>query len=312
MKKIILTGATGSIGNALLQECAHHQVETFIICRPDSPRVHFLPQGNLVHIIFADLAHLQQTQKELPTDADVFYHLGWTGTDKQSNRDDMTRQVQNIQYSLDAVELAYKCGCHTFIGAGSQAEYGRVEGLLQPDTPTHPDNGYGMAKLCAGQMSRVVAQRYGMKHIWTRTLSVYGPQDGARTMIMSVIHQLLRGKAPDCTLGEQMWDYLFAKDAGGMFFALGEKGIDGKIYCLGSGEAKPLREYIMTIQNEITRELTVNFGAVPYAPKQVMHLQADISDMERDTGYHCRYSFLEGIRETIQWCKENMDYWEGI
>lgn len=312
MRKAILTGATGSIGRALLQECIAHHVETYVLCRLGSARVKYIPPKDCVHIVYEDIANLKQAQDKLPVDADVFYHLGWTGTNRKSNRNNMLQQVKNIQYTLDAVELAHQCGCHTFIGAGSQAEYGRVEEALRPDTAANPDNGYGMAKLCAGQMSRVVAQRYGMKHIWTRTLSVYGPQDGARTMIMSVIHQLLRGKAPDCTLGEQMWDYLFAKDAGGMFFALGEKGIDGKIYCLGSGEVKPLREYIMTIQNEIAPELSVNFGAIPYAPKQVMHLQADISDLERDTGYHCRYSFLEGIRETIQWCKENMDYWEGI
>ena len=56
---------------------------------------------------------------------------------------------------MDAVNLAHRLGCEFFIGAGSQAEYGRVEGKLNAQVPTNPENGYGMAKLCAGQMSRV-------------------------------------------------------------------------------------------------------------------------------------------------------------
>lgn len=70
-----------------------------------------------------------------------------------------------------------------FVGAGSQAEYGRVNHALTPDTPCFPENGYGMAKLCAGQMSRVECEKLGLVHIWPRILSVYGPYDGKNAMI---------------------------------------------------------------------------------------------------------------------------------
>lgn len=49
-------------------------------------------------------------------------------------------------------------------------------------------------------------------------------------------------KKPSFTKGGQIWDYLYAKDAGGILFSLGgDKSINGKIYCLGSGVAKPLK-----------------------------------------------------------------------
>ena len=41
-----------------------------------------------------------------------------------------------------------------------------------------------------------------------------------------------------------MWDYLYSKDAGKAFYLLGEKGINGKVYCIGGGEARPLKDYI--------------------------------------------------------------------
>ena len=118
---------------------------------------------------------------------------------------------------------------------------------MRPDTPAFPENGYGMAKLCAGQMSRELCAKLGIRHIWARILSVYGPCDGAKTMVMSSIRQLLAGESPAFTKGEQQWDYLYAKDAGRALYLLGEKGRAGSIYCLGSGQKRPLREQSLAL-----------------------------------------------------------------
>ena len=83
-------------------------------------------------------------------DWDVFFHFAWLGTTGAA-RNDMYLQNQNVRYALDAVAAAKRFGCHAFIGAGSQAEYGQVEGLLTPETPAFPEMGYGIGKLCAGQ-----------------------------------------------------------------------------------------------------------------------------------------------------------------
>ena len=156
----------------------------------------------------------------------------------------MHGQNLNVKYALDAVEAAAKLGCDTFVGAGSQAEYGRFEGALNGSVPAFPENGYGIAKLCAGQMTRILCHQKGMRHIWTRILSIYGPYDGDKTMVMSTIGKLLKGESPSCTKGEQMWDFLYSKDAALAMRLLGEKGVDGKVYCIGGGQARPLKEYI--------------------------------------------------------------------
>lgn len=305
MKKVIITGPTGAVGHALIEECINNGVEVFAVCRPGSDRIKSLPSNNRLHIIEYDLNNLGKAGEALPKDCDVLYHFAWAGTFGDV-RNDMTLQVKNIQYTLDAVYLAHECGCHTFVGAGSQAEYGRVEGKLRADTPAFPENGYGMAKLCAGEMSRVQAHKYGMKHIWTRILSVYGPYDGNYTMVMSTINKLLNGETPSFTKGEQMWDFLYSKDVGAIMFNLGsDKSVDGKIYCLGSGVAKPLKEYIEIIRDSINPQLQLNFGAIPYAKNQVMYLCADNSDVVNDLSYEYRYDFIKGIKETIAWIKGN-------
>ena len=152
-------------------------------------------------------------------------------------------------------------------------------------------------------MTRIECQKLKIKHIWMRILSIYGPYDGEKTMITSTIRKLLAGEVPEFTKGEQLWDYLYSKDAGRAMLLLGQKGVDGRIYPIGSGKTKPLHEYIELMRDAIDPELLLAIGAIPYAPKQVMHLCADISQLTEDTGFVPEISFEEGIKETIEWAK---------
>ena len=152
---------------------------------------------------------------------------------------------------IDLNKLGAALGCRVFVGAGSQAEYGRVEGMLEPATPANPENGYGMAKLCAGLMSRTEAAALGMDHVWARVLSVYGPHDGPATMISGTIRALLAGQCPPLTQGEQKWDYLYSADAAEAFYRMARSGQNGAVYPLGSGQARPLREYILALRDAI-------------------------------------------------------------
>lgn len=309
-KRIIITGPTGAIGMALIKRCIEEKVYVVAVCHKGSVRIAQIPQNRYVHVVEADLADLGRLdKKELgfakTENADIFYHFAWEGTTGTS-RNDMTLQIKNIQYTIEAVKLAVRLGCDTFIGAGSQAEYGRVEGVLTAETPTFPENGYGMAKLCAGQMSRQLCETLGMKHIWTRILSVYGPYDGQGSMVMSAIRKLMSGERAGFTRGEQMWDYLYSEDAATAMFLLGEKGVHGRIYVLGSGQVKPLKDYILKIRNAVEKQTgfagELGFGDIPYGEKQVMYLGADITALTQDTGFEPTVSFEMGIEHTISQC----------
>lgn len=298
MKRAIVTGATGAVGTALINELINSNIEVLVFCREGSPRNANIPVNALVQTMYCDLTELSQIQNTTGKVYDVFYHFAWMGTAGEM-RNDMYLQNQNVRYALDAVGAAKRFGCQTFIGAGSQAEYGRVEGILKPDTPVFPEMGYGIAKLCAGQMTREYAHQLGMKHIWMRILSVYGPNDGAQSMVMSTINKLQNGETPRFTKGEQVWDYLFSEDAGRAFRLIGEKGMDGKTYVLGSGQARPLADYIKVIRDVVNPNGQIELGAIPYAPKQVMCLQADITELNRDTGFVPETDFATGIKYII-------------
>lgn len=303
MKRAIITGATGSVGTALIKELVSNDVEVLVLCREGSKRNDNILKHSLVEKIYCSLDELEHLENDTGKVYDVFYHFAWQGTTGKS-RNDMYLQNKNVKYTLDAVGAAHRFGCHTFIGAGSQAEYGRVEGVLTPSTPVFPENGYGMAKLCAGHMSRVLCEQNGMKHIWTRILSIYGPFDGEQSMIMSTIRSLLTNQRPSLTKGEQQWDYLYSLDAGRAMYAIGKSGKHGKTYCIGSGKVRALLEYVEMMRDYINPNAELGVGEMSYAPKQVMYLCADISELTKDTGFFPKYTFEEGIRETVDWYKE--------
>ena len=303
----VVTGPTGAIGIALCEKLLRENVTVYAVCRPGSSRIKDLPKATAIHVVECDAKELATLpQKMEGVSVDAFFHFAWAHTIGQG-RNDMPAQIENIQSTIDAVRAAKALGCQVFLGAGSQAEYGRVEGLLKSDTPAFPENGYGMAKLCAGQMSRVEAKALDIDHVWVRILSVYGPHDGPMTMISGTIRKLLAGERPALTAGIQRWDYLYAGDAADAFYLAACHGRNGAVYPLGSGQAMPLKDYIIQMRDAIDPALPLGLGEVPYGPLQVMHLQADISALQADTGFAPKTPFAEGIRRTMDWVKREQE-----
>lgn len=313
MKKIVITGATGAIGTALIQNALQNQMQVLAICHKNSKRIARLPISDNLRILeldteeYSDFGNKEEELSSLGK-YDCFFHLAWKGTTGVA-RNDMNLQLSNIQYTLDAVELAAALGCKCFVGAGSQAEYGRVDGTISSTTQTFPENGYGIAKLCAGQMSRIRCEQLGMKHIWTRILSVYGPGDGENSLIMSAISGFLNQRQTEFTAGMQKWDYLYSGDAARILMGLAEYGSLGMVYCVGSGRIQLLKEYIHQIYREVNGEDATDeqlgIGLRPYMDKQVMYLQADVTEwpyeLQREFAERPMCSFSQGIKHTIDW-----------
>ena len=326
---------------ALIELLTDQNIEVLVITRPESKRNDRLKTfGRKIDIIEWNFDKLSELNNTTGKDWDVFFHFAWAGA-SGPDRNDMYLQNGNVRMSLDAVALAKKFGCRKFVGAGSQAEYGRpylrrfidmtasnvceecIETdfddqkiisrrcslndrevfRLSPRTPTFPEMGYGYAKLCSGYMTRDYSHQLGIEHNWLRVLSVFGPYDGENSMIMQAITAFKDGISPDFTKGEQIWDFVYSKDAAQAFFDVAEKGIDGKTYVLGSEKERPLAEYLKIARDIISPGLELKLGTRPYGVNQIMFLAADSSELKKDTGFECKYSFEEGIKETADQLK---------
>lgn len=303
MKRVVVTGATGMIGATLIDILIEDGIEVTAIVRPNSAKMNNLAKNEKVTIVECAVSNLLSLAELLTGPYDVFYHFAWDGTYGKS-RDDLFLQEMNIRYTLEAVELAHKLGCYAFVGAGSQAEFGYVDGVISDNLPKEPITGYGIAKLTAGRMSAALCRQYGMRQSWGRIVSTYGPRDNSYTMVMSAVNGMLEGKRMQFTKGEQMWDYLYGEDCSRAFYMIGKYGRDGKAYTIGSGITRPLKDYITIIRDVVNPSLDIGIGELPYYPNQVMHLEADISELTADTGFVPEVDFEEGIRRILAWHKK--------
>lgn len=301
MQTIVVTGATSMIGVAIIEECLAHDVEkVYAVIRPNSTNIYRLPTDIRVKVIECSSKAYSQLPFYISEKCDVFYHLAWDGTGKCRNRD-IKGQAENITYAVEALRCAEQLGCSKFIGAGSQAEYGKLDiEKIGVNSPVNPIQAYGIAKYAAGRLVLEESKQLGLDCAWVRVFSVYGKYDKPTTMISSAVHNLLAGEPVAFTAAEQRWDYLYSEDAGRAFYLIAERAEGNKVYCLGSGRTRMLREYIEIIGKRLAPGKNLGIGKLPYAESTVMNLCADISELETDTGWRPMVEFEEGISMYIE------------
>ena len=302
--KVAVTGSTGMIGSELIRLALVKGDEVTAIVRPGSSRRANLPEHENLTVLEADISDYPRLVGRF--ECDMFFHLAWKKT-SGPDRDNAHLQAENIQYALDAVDLAHSCGSHVFVGAGSQAEFGTVDRALDSTVPVDPSSGYGIAKYAAGKLCGMACSQYGMRFCWARILSVYGERDGPNSLISYLIDTLIQGGVPELTPCEQTWDYLYCKDAADALYRLGLYGHDGRTYCLGSGEARSLRSYVEDVREAVGGSTEVRYGVKPYYPHQPMCLYANISQLSQDTGFVPRHSFKEGIQSVVAFRRSMRD-----
>ena len=290
------------IGVALIEECLRHDIDIYALVRSSSGKAGRLPLSDKIHLTDCSLEDLSDLPGRIPGGCDTFYHIAWGNTGEARNKS-TELQSRNIFYTLQAVRAAAELGCRRFIGAGSQAEYGPMDvEKISPDSPVNPSTPYGASKLAAGHLAGMLCRELGMECIWPRIFSVYGKYEKETTMVASGLRKMLAGEPTEFTPAMQRWDYLYSRDAGRAFYLIGEKGKGGSVYCVGSGQARPLKEYIEEMA-ALTGAGKPGIGAKPYPPGAVMNLCADIGTLTGDTGFIPEYTFEQGIRETIEWIK---------
>lgn len=75
-------------------------------------------------------------------------------------------------------------------------------------------------------------------------------------------------------------------------------------YLIGSSNAKPLRDFILEMQEELDPNAKPLFGEVPFTGTNLALESFSTKDTENDCGFKAKVSFAEGTRRTMEWLKE--------
>ncbi len=302
MKTVIITGANGFVGGALVRELLKYDYRIYALDRegccgnlPQDPRVTFVP---------CDLAEMASLKDKLPAqEYDIFYHFAWVGSAGPA-RADTALQLQNAQWTVDSLRVAKELGCKRFLCAGSIMEHETIAAAYTQGNKPGMGYIYGGGKLIAHVMCMSVAAQIGIDLIWPEITNAYGVGERSPRMINTTIQKCIRGEAPQFTAGTQNYDFVYIDDVARAFRLIGENGRPFHEYLIGSSTARPLKEFLLEMKAAIAPELDFIFGDIPFTGIDLPLSKFDCSQTEADTGFRAEISFAEGCKRTMEWWKE--------
>lgn len=300
MKNVIVTGANGFIGKTLVNALLENDYRVVALdIRFDDVLVND-ERVTCVNVMNKEVAALAE---EIPhQEYRCFFHLAWAGTSGPA-RADYAVQLNNVKLACDYIKLCSEIGCKRVVYASSINEMETYEYLQSDDIEPAGGYIYGTGKLAAHLMGETVAKLNGIEFIPVIITNIYGVGEKSARMIYTSINKLVHNEHCSFTAGYQTYDFIYITDAINSIIAVAEKGKAFNRYYIGSGEPKPLREFLLEMRDIVDPEAELGLGDIPFKGVDISYDQFDLKKVERDTGYKNEVPFAEGIRMTAEYIR---------
>ncbi len=300
MEKVIVTGANGFIGktlvNALLKK--GYRVIALDVCFDD-----VLANDDRVSCINVINREVSELQNDIPNgEYACFFHLAWAGTSGPA-RADYDVQLNNVKLTCDYIKLCREIGCNRVVYASSINEMETYEYLQSDDSEPSGGYIYGTGKLAAHLMGETVAKLNGIEFIPVIITNIYGVGEKSARMIYTSINKLVHKEHCSFTAGYQTYDFIYITDAINSIIAVAEKGKAFNRYYIGSGEPKPLREFLLEMRDIVDPQAEIGLGDIAFKGVDISYDQFDLKKVERDTGYKNKIPFSKGIKMTADYIR---------
>jgi len=219
--------------------------------------------------------------------------------------------IVGVQVLLDAIKGSGRK--IRFLQVSTDEVYGSIEsGSWTEDCPLLPNSPYSASKASGELMARSYNKTHDMDVVITRCSNNYGTHHFPEKLIPLFITNLIEGKKiPVYGSGENVRDWLHVDDHCRGIYAVLIKGRSGEVYNIGGG-----RELT---NNEITSLILEAMGeaesAIEYVEDRKGHdlrYSVDWTKINRELGYEPQVKFEDGLKETIQWYRENEAWWKPL
>ena len=304
MKNAIVTGANGFIGKTLVKsllEKDYHVVALDIRFDDDLKNE---PNIACVNVLNKEISELKNYIPE--NEYMYFFHLAWAGT-SGSARADYNLQLNNVKQTCDYIQLCKEIDCKRVVYASSINEMETYEYLQSNDIEPSGGYIYGTGKLAAHLMGETVAKMKGIEFIPLIITNIYGVGEKSARMIYTSINKLIHKEHCSFTAGQQMYDFIYLTDAINSIIAISEKGKAFNCYYIGSGEPRPLREFLLEMRDIVDPEAEIGLGDIPFKGVDISYDQFDLKKVQQDTGYVNQITFSDGIKMTAEYIRSEIN-----
>lgn len=301
MQKAIITGADGFVGSNTVQCFLDNGIEVLALDILSTPR-RLKAQAGLQYKC-VDISDVQQLNEVVPFgDYDTFVHFAWVGS-AGPQRTDYNLQMQNALNTVECMKAAKLLGCQRFVCAGSIMER-EVEAAVHTQG-SRPGMGYiyGMGKHIAHCLCKSVAAEIGIDLLWPMITNAYGVGELSPRFVNTTLRKIINNEPLQFTAGTQNYDFVYVTDVARAFYAVAKDGVPFKEYLIGSGNARPLKEFILEMQQALSPNNKPLFGDVPFTGTNMPLSAFDTTDIEQDCAFKPEVSFADGTRMTMEWLK---------
>ncbi|MGB4985171.1 MAG: NAD(P)-dependent oxidoreductase [Erysipelotrichaceae bacterium] len=303
MKSAMVTGASGFIGKMLIEELLKRDYRVIAL---DIKFDDFFLNNEFIVCINVMGKEIEDLLNEIPKfNFDFFFHLAWAGT-SGIDRSNYEVQLNNVKNTCKYIELCRDLGCKRVIYASSINEMETYEYLQSDDI--NPVGGYiyGTGKLAAHLMGETVAKINGVEFIPVIITNIYGVGEKSARMIYTSISKLLKKEHCSFTEGNQIYDFVYITDAINSIVAVAEKGKPFNRYYIGSGNPKPLKEFLNEMKNTVDKSAILGLGDIPFNGADISYNQFQLDKVYKDTGYCNQVDFSTGIEMTTEYIRKEL------
>lgn len=304
MKKAIVTGATGFIGKFLVRELVKQNVEVIAVVRRGTKNLNTI-NALPVKIVECNIADYHMLPDMIADrDIDVVFHIAWQGVSDLDARNEAI-QMQNLQSTLDLIDAMHimRIGC--FIGCGSMHEAESLVEMNEDKVISNLGYMYKATKTAAHWIGKAKCGTYGIRFFWP-LINTYGEEERSARLVNTIIRKVLHVESPDLSAGNQYYDFVHVSDVARALILIAEKGVDGTNYTIGSGDAKPLKEFLKIV-GQVANDLhdgepvELGFGKITSNVISLPITTFDVTKLYKDTGFKPLLDAYQGEVEAYKY-----------
>jgi CDP-glucose 4,6-dehydratase len=315
-RNVFVTGATGLLGSWLTERLVRKGANVVCLVRDETPRSLLVSSGTIgrVTTVRGSIDDYELLLRALNEhEIEIVFHLAAQTIVTIGHRSPLSTFDANIKGTWCLLEAARNLGgrVRAIVVASSDKAYGEQSRLpYDEETPLQGTHPYDVSKSCADLISNAYVRSYGLPVCVTRCGNMYGGGDlNWNRLVPGTIRSFHNGESPlirsDGTLQR---DYVYVEDIADAYILLAENmqrdEVVGRAFNFGNDRPFSVLEVVRTIGEVMGTNLepTVLGEAGPDSEIPVQYL--DSSRARSVLGWRPRYSFREGLSQTVAWYEE--------